>query len=248
MFKLVSAIVALVAFTTGASADDYSSRNRSYQPPTFSWTGFYVGAHGGRGWGDAHWKVLADETTFVDLPPGGEGSALTSHNLNGWIGGGHVGYQRQFGAWVLGAELSLSGGHLDGTSGSRFQSQDDFYKTKVDGIFLGTVRVGYAWDRWLTYLKGGYASAAVKASIVDSNVSAGTWSSSERHHGWTIGTGLEYAWLSNVTVGLQYDYINLGDDNHSALGVTDTGVQQLWVGNIDTGVIHMITARISYKF
>src|SRR5262249_41368057 len=162
---------------------------------------------------------------------GGEGSPLTSHSIDGWVGGGQIGYQKQIGSWVFGAELSLSGGHLDGTSVSVFESKDDLYRTRIDSIFLGTVRLGYAWDRWLAYVKGGHASAEVKARRVATSPgllgaqNVGTWSSSERHNGWTVGTGVEYALQSNVTVGLQYDYVNWGDKNPSALGVTATGAQ-----------------------
>lgn len=254
MFKFISSATAFVIFATVASADDFSRRGNSYRPSAFSWTGFYVGAHAGHARGDAGWTLVNDQTTFVDFPTGGDGSHVTSHSIGGWIGGGQIGYQHQVGAWVFGAELSLSGGHVDGTSVSVFESKDDLYRTRIDRIFLGTVRLGYAWDRWLTYVKGGYASAVVKASIVDTTpgplggLNVGTWSSSERQNGWTVGTGLEYVLQSNVTVGLQYDYVNLGDENHSALGITSTGVQQLWVGNIDTGALHMVTARINYKF
>jgi outer membrane immunogenic protein len=249
----VLAATLTAAFAPVALADGVyrGSMKDSVAPLPFSWTGVYVGAHIGRGWSDSSWTVRDDQTTFVDFPPGGIGSPLTSHSLDGWVGGGHVGYQQQFGSWVLGAELSYAGTGLDGTSVSVFQGLDDTYKTKVNDLFLASLRVGYAWDRWLAYVKGGYAQAEVKASIVDTNGAAaatGTWSSKETHGGYNLGAGLEYGLTQNIIIGVQYDFIDLGAKTHTAAGLTGNGLSQQWGGTIDVDSIHVVTGRLSFKF
>jgi outer membrane immunogenic protein len=196
---------------------------------------------------------VADQTTFVDLPPAGLGSHLTSHKVSGGLGGGQIGYQKQFGQWVLGGEFSGAFSALEGNSKSVFQAADDIYTTKITDLFLATGRVGYAAGMWMPYIRAGFASANVKTSIVDTNPpipsgAAGTWFARERHYGWTAGVGIEYAIAPNWIVGVQYDHVGLDSKNHSALGVTSSGVSQLWAGDIDVDRIDLVTARISYKF
>ena len=38
----------------------------------------------------------------------------------------------------------------------------------------------------------------------------------ERHHGWVIGGGLEYMVHPNVILGVDYSYIDLGSERHTA--------------------------------
>src|SRR5262249_39533783 len=56
MKRLFGAAAAAVAVATHASAGDLPLQRRSYAPPEtyrslFNWTGFYLGVHGGYGWG-----------------------------------------------------------------------------------------------------------------------------------------------------------------------------------------------------
>ncbi len=45
--------------------------------------------------------------------------------------------------------------------------QDDNFATRIQSLFLGTARVGYAWNNVLLYAKGGYAAGEVKVAVVD---------------------------------------------------------------------------------
>lgn len=245
----LSAIVALVANSSAAAAD---MPVKAYGPVAraYDWTGFYLGADVGGARSNASWTLIADQTTFADFPPGGPGSWVTSHRLSGWVGGGHLGYQKQYGHVVLGAELSLLALSLAGNAPSVQEAMDDQYSTEVNDLILADARIGYAWNNnLLTYLRGGLASASVKTRIVDAvGTSTGIWESKERHNGWNIGAGVEFGWTRNVIIGVQYDYIDLGEKTHSALGISGGGTSQLWAGNINAGPISMVTARVSYKF
>src|SRR5260221_10489477 len=67
--------LAAFAFAVPASAADMPNRGPVYKAapaPLFNWTGFYVGGHGGYGWGDD-----------ANLKP------------QGWFGGGQGGYNWQ---------------------------------------------------------------------------------------------------------------------------------------------------------
>src|SRR5215470_13904893 len=85
--------LATLAIAAPASATDVPARGPIYKAapaPLFNWTGFYAGAHGGYGWGDAE-------------------------NLNpqGGFGGGQIGYNWQYAPnWVAGLEADISAADL----------------------------------------------------------------------------------------------------------------------------------------
>ena len=64
MKKLALAAAAVFALFTGtASAADMAVKSRPVVAPVpvFSWTGFYIGIHGGGAWFDKEWDELPDE-------------------------------------------------------------------------------------------------------------------------------------------------------------------------------------------
>jgi outer membrane immunogenic protein len=200
-----------VLFAGAASAADLPSRKGPvaapvYIPPVFTWTGFYVGANAGYGWGNANNNVGANLA-----------------DIDGFVGGGQVGYNYQMGQFVLGLEADLQGSDLN--NGARVRVRTDYF---------GTVRarVGFAFDRFLPYITGGWAYGNVKTSILPLGLS------SDRSHtgGWALGGGLEYAITDNVIAGVEYLYVDLGDKN-----ILGSGVK---VGT-DFSVVR---ARLSYKF
>ncbi len=240
------------------------------------WSGLYLGIHGGGGWtksaselaGPGGLQALVD---LIGIPDS------SSHDMDGFLAGGHVGLQRQFGGLVLGVEASFTGGRLRDSSTTAFDGAlglpplfgatwdgETTSSTKVGEIFTATGRIGYAVDRWLGYVKGGYASAEVSHSsttAVDVNAclggctpvgsGGGSTSSSARHHGWVVGGGFEYMINPNVTFGIEYNYIDLGAKTHS--GVTTIDVTGVGSGSFDSSTrvemdaIHAVHARLNFK-
>jgi outer membrane immunogenic protein len=79
-------------------------------PLAYSWTGFYVGANIGYGWGNAKSGLIdLPDTAFVSSLPGHSG------NMNGVIGGGQIGYNWQMGNTVFGLEGDFSGTGMKGS-------------------------------------------------------------------------------------------------------------------------------------
>ena len=78
-----------------------------------------------------------------------------------------------------------------------------------DPQFLARHRAwtGYAIDRLLPFITAGLAAGNVRATVP--GFPGGTITTA----GWTIGAGLEFAVLSNVTVKGEYLYVDLGDYN-----------------------------------
>lgn len=135
MRKLLLAACAAVAVANHASAGDLPLQRRStYAAPEtyrslFNWTGFYLGVHGGYGWGTS----------------GGSGT-----NPDGFVGGVQAGYNYQFSPnGVVGFETDISASAIDGkNNGVKFSTD-----------YLGTIRgrAGYTIDRVMLYVTGGAA-------------------------------------------------------------------------------------------
>ena len=213
---LLASVAALGLVAAGAaSAADLPSRKGPvaapvYMPPAFTWTGFYVGANAGYGWGNVNANGFANVG-----------------DLDGFVGGGQVGYNYQMGQFVVGAEADFQGADL--SSGSNLGL------VNVKTEYFGTVRarVGVAFDRFMPYITGGWAYGNVKTSIPALGFS------SDRTHtgGYAVGGGLEYAFTNNLIAGVEYLYVNLGEKN--ILGAAGTKV------GTDFSVVR---ARLSYKF
>jgi outer membrane immunogenic protein len=260
MNKFLLGVVGLVAMATTASAADLAARPYTKAPPpivavAYNWSGFYIGAHGGYGWGTSNWLNTASNAAgpfWPGLIPGDR----TSHSISGGLGGGQIGYNFQAGAVVYGVELSGSAADIRGSSIAQlgpFSEGDDVFTTKISSLFLASARLGYAANNWLFYAKGGYAGANVKTSAVDTTPPltgsgfAQTW-----HNGWNVGGGIEYGLSPNWSVALQYDYVrletqsvNLGGPNFFNGVAAGTAIYN-W--NVSPHDIQAVTARINYRF
>ena len=185
----------------------------------YNWTGFYIGAHVGYGFGTKDWSV-----TYDTLSRG-------SHDVSGLIAGGQAGVNWQTGNWVLGIEGRGAGRMLTAnTSGSPGSVT---FRTKVQ--WLGTVagRLGYAFDRVLVYGKGGAAFAHDEHEIADGldrvQIDKTRW-------GWMAGGGIEVALVGNWSAKGEYNYMDFGKKT-----VNDDGLV------IDQD-IHVVKFGINYRF
>src|SRR5690606_34623970 len=96
--RLALSTVALVACTSLASAADLggpyeyegSIKDGPIAAAPFSWTGFYIGANAGYGWGE-----------------------IADHEPDGWFGGGQIGFNYQVGSMVLGLEADIQGADMN---------------------------------------------------------------------------------------------------------------------------------------
>jgi len=231
-------------------------------PPIFSWTGFYLGGQIGYAWARDSGSI---NNPFPNTIPAIVGTAAAlgvfvpntiffpfTLNPQGLIGGAHVGYNLQFGQWVVGLE-----GSVDGTTLS-----ETVFAGGVCPLFCGNIttrsgiqgsiraRAGIAFDRVLIYATGGGAFAGIK-NFYNTNITAPPIpgvgplfdSVSKTRSGWTVGGGIEYAVTNNWSVGAEYRYSDFGSYN-------DFSAIALFPGSF---IRHHITenqvqARFSYKF
>src|SRR5208282_1922585 len=77
-------------------------KSPAFVPPPFSWTGLYVGANVGAGFGTTETSVdVSSALTAVTGTPIGASAPLVSETFNGFVGGLQAGYNQQVGVIVL---------------------------------------------------------------------------------------------------------------------------------------------------
>jgi outer membrane immunogenic protein len=204
------------------------------------WTGFYLGAHVGGATGDIDWTNTVENTGYIDLNTGD----TLGVSPDGVLGGGQIGYNFAWSGWLFGAEGTFAGMDFDDIAHNPFSVGDEFIASEIE--WLGTVagRAGFIGGNTLFYLKGGWAVGEVMTYHEDyAGGRQGFYSTSETHNGWVAGAGVEHAIGSNVSVALEYNYIDLGEQDHSGIATAPFG--GLVTNDIDV-TLHTATARINW--
>jgi outer membrane immunogenic protein len=164
------------------------------------------------------------------------------------LGGGQAGFNYQTGAFVLGVEGSVAGADLEGSRRSPFFPASDSYSTEIDWLTTVTGRVAYAHDRWLLYVKGGWAGADIELTLFDHGTpvraSSSTWA-----NGFTLGGGGEYDLGDGFSFGVEYGYIDLDTDRFTVRCPTCPSGIGGGVPVVDGDIeIQSVTARLNYRF
>lgn len=226
--------------------------------PVQSWTGAYVGVTAGYGWGESNSTISPIDTVFIPFFQS-QGSIPTSinHRFNGFIGGGEVGYNWQFGSWVTGLEADFSYSGLRGDVTSYAPqigaNPETLTSQGTELAWFGTARarMGYlASPDTLLFATGGLAYGRVKVSTglvpeptlpCATSVICSAGSASETRVGWTVGGGVESRFAPNWTVKVEYLYFDLGKISDTALGLSSN---PFWRGLPIMGVSSDITGNI----
>lgn len=168
----------------------------------YSWTGCYVGGNVGGVWVNKEW--------FDASNPGTIGQSYGSHDANGWLGGVQAGCNYQVGSWVFGVQGDYDWANANG-SNTNALSPGLTDSSKVKSLASVTGRVGYAWDRFLGYVKGGGAWERDEYTVTgDPGIGPILATGSETRSGWTVGIGGEYAFTHNLTGFVEYDWYRFG--------------------------------------
>ena len=117
------------------------------------------------------------------------------------------------------------------------------YSTDINTLVTVTGRMGLTVDQWFVYAKAGWAGTQV--DISGRNIALpDRFSFDDWRNGWTVGAGLEYKVARNISLGVEYSFIDLGSETNTGLtralipvSVRDHDVQ-----------IQSVTARINFQF
>jgi outer membrane immunogenic protein len=194
--------------TISAFAADLGIPSAPPQPviPPFTWTSCYAGVHAGGGWGKK------DLTDTVGIFTSITGYSSTSVDVAGYMLGGQIGCDYQFApTWVVGIEGAASGGNISKTTNFAVPSLSDTASFKSTTDFLASItgRIGYAFDRWMVYGKGGVALVGDRYHA-DDVAGIYLYDATENRIGWTAGAGMEWSFTPEWSVKLEYGYYGFG--------------------------------------
>ena len=206
--NLIAALGLLSLSSAGAMAADMAAPVYKAPPPpapVASWTGFYIGINGGAGWATSESNInLAGLGAAATLP-------LTSHGLNGFLGGGQIGYNYQSGNFLVGLEGDGDWSNIKGTTPclTTFSCSANMQWTAD-----ATVRAGVLpMQNLLVYVKGGASWTSVKYNFTDGGLLAPaslTSNQSETKVGGLLGFGTEYMFAPHWTAKIEYNYVDYG--------------------------------------
>jgi opacity protein-like surface antigen len=250
----------LMAFAVSpANADGYVRGGLKDAPCCDSWSGFYVGIHGGYGWKDNDFAEVISVVPLVTL--GGIES-------RGGVFGLHAGYNWQRGPIVGGLEIDFSKSWIDGTSAPvvrNFAGGISITDTEGDDVrWLGSARarLGYAFggDRggccsnFLLYGTGGLAWERVDRIDTTVVVVPGiTQFASTRDprdwFGWVAGVGGEVRLGAGWVARAEYLHYDFGTVEATTTVVTTPATPGgTFSDSAGRQTIDVIRAGLSYKF
>jgi len=126
------------------------------------------------------------------------------------------GYDRQFGNWVVGGLVEATYVNLeDAVTGFSSTPAAYTFTRETDWILAARVRGGYASGPYLAYATAGLATAKIDTRFDTTNVANAFElnDSDSRANGYQLGGGLEWKVNSNWSLGAEYLYTTLEDDD-----------------------------------
>jgi opacity protein-like surface antigen len=245
-WRSVGVFASIVAGVGVAGAADLAVKAPVYKAALVilsDWSGFYIGVHGGYGWG--HSSIDTPDFPYLDQKKNAS-LQLASFNASpkGAVFGGHAGYNWQYGSVVTGLELDFSGADIKtaGVVGTfwdycRAAYGDISRSVKFDELATARARLGYVvLPNLLAY---GTAGAAWGHSEMTGSVQYfGSGTAGTNNFGWVAGGGLEHKLWEHVLVRVEYLHYDFARTTYVTPIFTTTAATSLDV----------VRAGLSYKF
>ena len=161
------------------------------------------------------------------------------------LAGGQIGYNWQSGWMLFGLEADGSWSNITGHGLCNTTTFFMNCSSKVEGLATFTGRVGasiadllLSEDLRVTFTR---PTPVTLATAFSSNLSV-------NRYGWTIGMGIEYAFLPNWSAKIEYDFIDFGTKLYN-FPVTSTVVAPINFAGWDfTSMIHEMKMGVNYHF
>jgi outer membrane immunogenic protein len=222
-----------------------------------SWAGFYGGLNSGAAWSEHEGRLTAPANA-VGTVVTGSAKELPS----GPLGGAQIGYNWQFGRFVLGVEADVDAAAVQdkafvtslAVAATAATSQA---ASKSDLDYFGTLRAraGYSFGRFLVYGSGGFAFGGVRDRLSLTNVNTVTGfsatvsgNSNETATGWAAGAGFEYAVTPQWSLKTEYLHLDLGSTTLTEAAASSHGVTS---GAASLTVRHeydIVRSGVNYRF
>jgi outer membrane immunogenic protein len=231
------ATCAVISFTHAAFAADLPRKAPAAPlPPTYNWTGFYIGGYYG--------TAIGSQTGSTPTTVSGSHPGQTNVNKYGAVGGLTAGYNWQFAPhWLVGLEgefgyLGISRSNLEFNDVMNVGLRTDWYGTARG-------RLGYVTGASLLYATGGAAFLHSRDEFGGTGILGTVPStfSSRTTASWTAGYGAETKLTRAWSAKTEYLFIDGGDSNdfianpRGAIGVPSS---------FDHGY-HLVKTGLNYK-
>jgi outer membrane immunogenic protein len=206
MKRVLLTTVALAALALGsqAMAADLPVKAAPLAPPTYDWSGFYVGGFGGYGFGN--------QNINNSTGPAGFANFTANFESHGPMAGGEIGYN-----WMVTRDIMFG---LEGDGAwTNIRGNDNFALGWDDANHLkwvGSLRVrsGFTVDRLLMFFTGGWAVGDIDHTNTNPGFGVDTFSA--HRSGLTAGGGIAYAITNNLIGKIEYRYYDLGTYHRDA--------------------------------
>jgi opacity protein-like surface antigen len=232
------------------------------------WVGFYVGIHGGGGWGRESFDQSVSNCSDPATSPSCVFTAFTlppSVDPKGGVFGFQFGHNWQWGPVVGGLEIDYSGADIHGSSTfTVFDKLNDpntlTTDKKIDSLASARGRLGYLiWPNFLLYGTAGigWGHERITTTFTQVNHLTGNLDDEENAishvnmFGWVAGVGLEWkfwpgsnSWLLRGE-WLHYDFGKVTNSTSNPFFVASDFPIDL--GNVRT-TVDVARAALSYKF
>ena len=205
--SILTVAFASMLFSGSAFAADVES------PTVIDWSGPYLGAFAGYGWGD---NDITDEDGFSQNPDG----TTISNDVDGFVGGALVGFNVQSNSFVFGIEADAGWSDISGST-DEVDSADFDETASVDYGFLGSLRAraGFAVESFHLYATGGAALADITNELADTDGGifdpVDSFGDSDTRFGWVAGVGAEWMFSENVIGRVEGLYYDFGDESYT---------------------------------
>jgi outer membrane immunogenic protein len=229
-----------------------------------NWTGLYFGAHAG--YGGADWDGYVGTTAGAPAGTIIPGSNDPSQTLSdeGGFGGAQVGFNWQLqNRIVLGIEADISWSDIEGSdtfdaggpspASSLWRKPHDL---SLDQFGTVRARVGYAAGNLMPYVTGGFAWGRTDGDLAVAYYPAGSStpfgtsyaSTDENHTGWTLGGGIEWALMPNISIKAEYLHIDLGTEEYQFKGTVFNGAPFETDSFKSDLVVDTVRVGLNYRF
>jgi outer membrane immunogenic protein len=272
MKRIAIALLAGVAAVAGGHAASAADLAIPPPPPPLpSWTGFYIGAHGGAALpGGSDWK-FQDPNGFFS----GANLNQSGNQALGGVGGFQAGYNWQFApAWVVGVEGDFSWASLSDHRTAEplvfstvppALANNTLVEMSANTQWLASARAKLGFTGWwntMFYATGGVAWANIEYAAQQASEPPNsptdfrsTTSFNTIKTGWVAGGGAEWMATTNILLRAEYLYynINAATDGSSVwpsvpgvllLGLPGRPFNYSW-SNYN---VHVLRVAASYKF